>query len=207
MALLSNVEISFVRCDPKFPNAKMDKKNPKWECRISTTDPAQREEWLAKGVKAKLVVEKEGSPNEGEPILKDGKRQWSTVLSKRSKKSSGEAQSPVEVVDGNKEPVDPNTIANGSIANLRLYQYDYEKADGTPAKANVLMGIQLVRHIVRKVTPREEFGVVDTEVIYSAEEKKAAAAAEGDDVPFETQPKAPGAPSMKPVTERAEESF
>lgn len=211
MALLKNCEIHYLKADPKRPNAAFNKQNPSWEVQLRTTDPAQKKEWDDKGLKPKLLVGKEGSENEGEPILTaDGKKQWRVNLKKKSITKDGEKASPVKVVNGQLEDIDPNTVGNGSIGHVRIYQYEYPKEGGKTGIANVLMAIQLKKHV--KYTPKardDEFEPEDMEVIEPEDD-------EGDDIPFESgeasapAPKAtpaPKAPAPKLADSRPEDAF
>jgi hypothetical protein len=154
MAVLKNCELWYTRIHPKYPNRKYDKENPTWEVQIRTTDPAQKKEWKALNLPVKDVIPPEGSP-------------YSRVnLKKKIKKKDGTDASFVQVVDGKGNDVDPMTIHNGSVGNVRVFQYNYPKTGGGQGVASVLMGIQLTKHIVLKRKPREpDFEEVDTEVI------------------------------------------
>ena len=171
MAILQNVTINFVKCDPSRPNAQFSKKNPRWEVQVITDNIDVKNQWAALGLRPKLIQYKEGDPKEGEPILNTaGNKQWKLGLSKNSLKDENGTMvpaTPPEVVDGNKNPVDPNTIGNGSVANVRVYLYEYPstKEPGKMATGHILMGIQVVRHIVYTPKPREEFGTTETERI------------------------------------------
>ena len=154
MAILKAVELHFVKADPKHPNAKFNKKNPTWECQIRTTDKNVKNAWIEAGLAPKAVV-----PDEGAPY-------WRVNLRKKSVKEDGEAASPVNVVDGQMKPVDPNSIGNGSIGNIRIFQYEFKREDGSKGIASVLMGIQLTKHIVYVPKPRDDdFGETETEVV------------------------------------------
>jgi hypothetical protein len=183
MAFLNNVPIYFVKCDPKRPNAYYNKENPTWEVQIRTESRAQAKEWEALNIPVKAVI----------PDEEGAKPYWKAVLRKKSiKKDTGEKTNPPEVMDGNLNPVDPNTIGNGSIANIRIFQYDYPKGDsGTMGVATVLMAIQLVRHQLYTAPPRETFSQTQTEII--AEQPKAMPEDGGDAAP-ET-PKVPSVPT------------
>ena len=108
-------------------------------------------------------------------IPDDGEPYFYVNLKKKSIKSNGEPAQPVELVDGNLDPVDPMTLGNGSVGNVRLLQYDFDADDGKKT-ASMVVGIQLTKHIVYKGKPKEGFESTTTEVITPAE----------DDVPFET---------------------
>lgn len=204
--IINNVQLWYVQCDPKRPNARLNKKNPTWEVQCRTTDFEQKKEWEAAGLPVKLMVHKAGTEKEGEPYLtEDGKKQWRMNLKKRSLTAKGEPAKPVIVVNGSLEEVDPNTIGNKSLANLRIYQYPYKKADETDGLAAVIMAIQLVRHIKYTPKPGESFEMFETEEVESDEPEHA-----GDESPSvpktETKP-TPKAPTVKPKDERPEEAF
>jgi hypothetical protein len=94
---------------------------------------------------------------------------WRANLRKKSIKADGEAADPPKVINGKMKSIDPNTIGNGSIGNVRIFQYDYkDKESGVAGKATVLMGVQVTNHIV--YTPKErndddDFGETDYTVV------------------------------------------
>lgn len=157
MAIISNAELWFAKLDPSRPNARFNKDNPTWEIQLRTTDRAVKKSWEEMGLLVKAVV-----PDEGDPFFR-------VSLRKKSVKEDGEPASPVKVVDSKLNDVDPNTIGNGSIGNVRVFQYDFTRGDGSKGRANVLMGVQLTKHIKYVAKPREDdnFGVMDndTEVV------------------------------------------
>jgi hypothetical protein len=155
MTLLKNCEVYFCKLDPKHPNAKFNKAKPTWEVQIRTTDTKQKKEWEELGLKSRLIVEKEGSENEGDPILRDGKKEWRFNLQKKSITKDGEKASPVKVVNAKLEEINPNSIGHGSVANIRIFQYEYVN-DGKKGIASVLMGMQVVKHIVYTPKPRDD---------------------------------------------------
>ena len=142
MAIIKNCVIFHTKLDPKRPSSKMAPKNPSWELQIRTSDPKQRDEWKAQNLKPKLLVHGKGD-NEGEPVLtENGEKQWRVNLKRRSLGKDGEKVAAPEVVDGNLNPIDPNTIGNGSIGNIRVFQYE-SKREESPGTVSVLMGVQL----------------------------------------------------------------
>ena len=154
MAIIKDCEIWFAKLDPKRPNNKFNKKNPTWECQIRTTDKAVKKQWEELQLPVKAVL-----PDEGTPYYR-------VNLRKKSIKEDGEAASPIKVVNGHLEDVDPNSIGNGSIGHIRIFQYEYPKEGGGKGTACVLMGIQITKHIVYKAKPRDdEFGMTETETI------------------------------------------
>jgi len=161
MPILKNCEVWFVKADPKRPNAKFNKKNPTWECQIRTTSKDIKKEWEALKLPVKAIV-----PDDGEAYFR-------VNLRKKSIKEDGEKSSPVKVINGKMEEVDPNSIGNGSIANVRVFQYEYTKEGGGTGVASVLMGVQLVKHLMYTPKPRDDdFDEGDTETVMPPEEEE-----------------------------------
>lgn len=154
MPILRDCELWFAKLDPKRPNNTFNKEKPTWEVQIRTTSKEQKKEWENLGLSVKAVV-----PDEGDPFFR-------VNLRKKSIKEDGEAAGPVKVVGGNLEEIDPNSIGNGSVGNVRIYQYEYSKLGGGKGVASVLMGVQVTTHLVYKPKPRsDEFEATDTVVI------------------------------------------
>lgn len=134
--LLEKCEIWYPKLDPERPNAKFSRDNPTWELQLRTKNKEQKKQWEAANLIVKAVM-----PDVGDPY-------WRVNLKKKSIAKGGKAANPVSVVDGNLAPVDPLTIGNGSVANIRVFQYEYTKTDGSgKGLATILMGLQLVKHV------------------------------------------------------------
>ena len=146
MAIIKDAEIHFVKCNPERPNAKYNKKNPTWEVQLRTTSKDQKKEWEGLNLQVKAVIPEDDSP----PYYRVNLRK------KSIKEKDQTPASPVEVKDGALNDVDPDTIGNGSTANIRIFQYEYPKDDKTMGTATVLMGIQLKRHLVYTPKPRDD---------------------------------------------------
>jgi hypothetical protein len=185
MSFLNNVELYFVKCDPKRPNAFYNKENPTWEVQIRTYDRAQAKEWEAQNIQLKAVIPDE----EGE------KPYWKTVLRKRSIKRDGSPAEPVEILDGHLNNIDPNTIGNGSVGNLRIYQYEYPKGEGTGI-ATMLMGIQVTTHKLYTQT-RETFAQTETTIIAETPKQMK----DDDAAPEVKTPSVPSVPSGGPAVD------
>jgi len=171
MSIIENCELWFAKLDPKRPSARFNKENPTWELQIRTTSKETKKEWEAMKLQVKAIV-----PDEGSPYFR-------VNLRKKSVKKDGQAASPVQVVNGAKEDIDPTSIGNGSIGNVRIYQYDYTKKDGSPGVVSVLMGVQVTKHLVYKAKPRtDEFGTTDTETVEPDVDEEA------DDEDFKASP-------------------
>lgn len=183
MAIIRDCEIWFAKLDPKRPNAKFNKKNPTWECQIRTISKEVKKQWEAMNLAVKAVV-----PDEGAPYFR-------VNLRKKSIKEDGEAASPVKVVNGHLEEIDPNTVGNGSVGNLRIFQYEYPKEGGGKGIASVLMGVQVTKHIVYKPKPRDDdFDMTDTETIDNDD---------GED--FETEKKSTPSPKVTKTADSHED--
>jgi len=155
MPILSNVEIYHPKLDPSRPNRKFDKLNPTWEIQLRTTAMAKKKEWEALGLNVHGVIPEDGST----PYFR-------VNLKKKSIKANGEPAVPIEVINGKREPIDPNTIGNGSIANIRILQREYQKPTGESAVASILVGVQLVKHLLYTPPPfKDDFDEIETEVV------------------------------------------
>jgi hypothetical protein len=159
MPIIKDCELWFAKLDPKRPNNKFNKQNPTWEVQIRTTDKATKKLWEELQLPVKAVV-----PDEGAPYFR-------VNLRKKSTKEDGEPSSPIKVVNGKLEDMDPNSIGNGSIGNVRIFQYEYPKKDGGKGAASVVMGIQVTKHIVYVPRARnDEFQQADMETVDSSED-------------------------------------
>jgi hypothetical protein len=79
------------------------------------------------------------------------------------------------VINGKMVPIDPNSIGNGSLANVRIFQYEYtNETTNKKGIASVLMGIQVTKHIVYVPKARDDdFGETNNEVIGAEEDDTA----------------------------------
>jgi hypothetical protein len=198
MALLTDCEIWFLRANPLKPNSKFDKENPTWECQIRTSSKVQKKAWAELNLNCKAVV-----PDDGDPYFR-------VNLKKSSIKKDGTAAEPVKVVNGALDPLDPDTIGNGSVGNIRIFQYEYPKKEGGTGVATILMGIQITTHIEFERKAREdEFAPTDTTTIPvepsgDDEFKVKAPAAKSPSV----SPSVPKSPSLlKPAAKEAPAGF
>ena len=192
MAILEGVEIWFAKVNPKRPSAKFNKKNPTWECQIRTTSKEKKKEWENINLNVKAII-----PDE-EGMLPF----WRCNLRKKSLKEDGTPSSFVKVIDGDFNEVDPDTIGNGSIGNVRIFQYEYSKQEGGKGVASVLMGIQLTKHIMYTPKPYDDdFKKTETVVIAEEKEESSVEKDYGDEVPKEKE-ETPS-PSPSPTVKEA----
>lgn len=161
--IFKGLELHFVRCHPDFPNKKWDPDNPSWEVQTRTRSKELKKQMEDAGIKVASVIPEGDEP----PYFK-------VTFRKKVKKKDGGISSPVEVVDGSKAQIDPSTIGNGSIGNVRVYQYPYPKKGGGEAFATILMGLQVTKHVVyERKGRREDFEETGTEVVTPDESEDA----------------------------------
>lgn len=151
--ILKNVELHWAKLNPKRPN-KTFNEDGVWEVQIRTRDKKQAQEWKD----AHLNVSVETDEND--------KPYYKAMLKKQCKKKDGTDQAPVKVVNGSLEDINPDHIGNGSIGNVRLFQYDYEVGKGKQKKegiASMLMAVQITTLNEYIPKPREDdFEMTDT---------------------------------------------
>jgi len=152
--IIKNCEIWYAKLDPKRPAKKFNPKAPTWEVQIRTKDKTVKKAWDEMKLNVKPVM----SPDETSVLY------WRVNLKKKSVKDDGTATAPVQVVDGKGGDLDPNTIGNESIANIRVFQYDYVY-EGKKGIASMLMGVQVVRHKVYTPKGIEDFDEAEYERI------------------------------------------
>lgn len=166
MPILNNCELWFAKVDPKRPNARFNKKNPTWELQLRTTSKEKKKEWEDHKLPVKPII-----PD-------DGPSYFRVNLKKKSFKNDGTPSSFVKVIDKKMNEMDPNSIGNGSIGNVRIFQYEFPKEGGGTGVATVLMGIQVTKHIKYEAKARDddfeegegEMEVVEPEATAGAEE-------------------------------------
>jgi hypothetical protein len=143
MAILQQCELWWARLEPSKPNTKFDAINPKWELQIRTTNKAVKKLWEELSLKVKAVI----------PEDDDSVPYYSTTLRRPTLKRTGEKMRPVEVVDGAGLPLDPGTIGNGSIGNVRIFQYEaLNPKTQSMMIGTQLTGVQITRLV--KYTPK-----------------------------------------------------
>lgn len=140
---LSDVEVYWVKCDPENPAPAFEESGrPKWEIQIRTESATQNKAWKEAGIATK-VKEDEST---GERLY------WYATLRKPAVKADGTPAKPIKFVDGNLDPVDPNTVGNGSRCNIRVFAVPYEiKSKGKVTKSgisNMPTDVQVLLHKV-----------------------------------------------------------
>ena len=112
MAIIRNVEVFWVKCDPARPDRYEGKGPAKWSVQLRIKDKKEKER-LEKEYGFKFS-----------PIEDDGKLVYKTSLSRFAFKAGpdknenlSDPNDPVNVVLGDLTPVDPNTVGNGSVVS------------------------------------------------------------------------------------------
>lgn len=132
---LPNVELHWAKLDPENPVKPFE--DIQWEAQIHTTDKAVADEWAKNYLPVK---ERDGV--------------YVAQLKRNAFKRDGTPNTPVSVVGRRLEPVNPNTIGNGSVANLKVYQFNYPQNGG--GVGSRLSGVQIVN--LKEYTPNTSGG-------------------------------------------------
>jgi len=135
-----------------------------WEVVCRTSDKAQATAWKAEIGSKNVRAIREDREDEESAIL-----YWQMKLKRKQFKANGEYADVPEVKRGDTlEDLDPTIIGNGSIADIRIYQYPYSFTQNgklIEGDASVLMGIKLSKLIKYEAKPREEFDKGGFEVV------------------------------------------
>jgi hypothetical protein len=165
MAILKAQEIHFAKLVPARPDKnKLDPTKPNWNLQCRTVSKEQRKEWVDMGLKPRIVRVDAEDDESAVKYYSVNFRKSAIKVDKTTTPPTTTKSAPPTVVNGRNEDIDPATIGNGSIANLRLYKREYELA-GVKKVSYTLMGIQLVKHKLYISTPMEEFEETETETI------------------------------------------
>jgi len=168
MAILKNVELFYCKLDPASPNSRFDTENPTWETQIRTRNKAQAKSWKDMSIRV--------TPDEDDKGVF-----YRANLKKKSKKRDGSDQNPVQVVSGDLSPINTLGIGNGSIANVRVYQYDYN-VGGKEGIATMLMAVQITElHEYSPKSRDDDFEMVETKVIKVADNQDLSEEVASDD--------------------------
>jgi hypothetical protein len=155
--ILKNVEVRYVRAHPDRPDKSLVKTGA-WSLQIFTRDKAQAKEWKDNNIKVKMNEDAEGI-------------YYTSSLSKNCIKADGVTKAdPIEIVNGDLVALDPGSIGNGTICNIRTYQYEVT-FEGIKHIKTLPQALQIIKHVVYKNTagPREEFERAETETVEPAE--------------------------------------
>ncbi len=133
---------------------------------------------------------------------------------KKAFKADGTPSKKPSVVDGSKEPIDPRTVGNGSVGNIRLRLNDYQilhpktgKVTKEGTKVN-LEGVQVTKLIVFTPAGNGDFNDFDEEETEVIEPDTDDSDADQEDTPPPVKPtaKAKARPAPEPEDEEEEEA-
>jgi hypothetical protein len=151
MSVLANCELHYLRCDPKYPNKKYSSEGV-WEVQVRTYSKPESKSWEELGLKVKAVI-----PDEGPVYFQ------SSVRRNCFKKDKTPNAAP-KVTDGNMEQINPNTVMNGSVGNVRIFSKSYTK-DNVQKFSVTLMEIQVTTWLKGTNERKNDFKKVETKVI------------------------------------------
>jgi len=161
MSIISNVELWWVKLNPARPTRYQNKATDaaKWSLQIRVKDKARKAQ-LEKDFGFAFT-----------PVEEDGKLAYKTSIScfafkanqETKKEDPNSPNSPVAVILATGEPIDPDTVGNGSVGNIRFRVKD-DKSSRT------LLGVQVTKWL--KYVPREEEDQFELEDDYEIIEPK-----------------------------------
>lgn len=154
MAVIKNVEISWVKCDQENPDMGFDGESPRWSVTIDKPPKSVLDLWKSKGFG-------------GLKKHKDSGEEYIEISRKANPFENGDPKEAPIVVDGHLKALDPNIVGNGSTANIQYSSYEWKFKTRSGVSAD-LMGIQ-VTNLVRREGATMEFELIDDEVHDAAE--------------------------------------
>lgn len=150
--LLNNVDLSWVKLNPKNPDMGYDKKSPQYSCTVKTANKADAEAWKKAGINVK-------------PLEENGAVVYTAALKKKiySDADGKYNTAPPPVVDKSLQPIlDVDTIGNGSKGNVQVKfkPYEYMGKKGTSIQ---LLAIQITDLKEYQSGDTLEFKAIDTD--------------------------------------------
>lgn len=145
MAIIENVELFWVKCDPERPDSF--KGGPlRWTIQIRFKDKKLHTKMKEYGFSITPELDDDGNLM----YYRTTASRKATKTDPITKEDTGVRNSPVQCILRNGAILDPKTIGNGSVANVRVNVFT--RKDGEIFRT--LEGIQVVKLI--KYTPNEE---------------------------------------------------
>jgi hypothetical protein len=169
MPIIKNVEIHWVKCNADQPQRYQNKADApaKWSLQIRTRDKAQRKAWEDQyGMKMTPSDDDDGI------FYKTSLSRYAFSAGTDGKENPDKPNKPVNVILGDGTPVNPDTVGNGSIANVSFFLKD-DKSSRT------LKGIQLLK--LKKYSPPEDQDQFDLTDDYSVIEDVSNADTDAED--------------------------
>ena len=150
--LLNNVDLSWVKLDPKNPDMGFDKKSPQYSCTVKTADKVAAEAWKKAGINVK-------------PAEENGAVVYTAALKKKiySDADGRSNTAPPPVVDKSLQPIlDVTTIGNGSKGNVQVKFKPYEYM-GKKGISTQLLALQITEIVEYQNADKLEFAQIDTD--------------------------------------------
>lgn len=144
--ILRNAEFWYPKLDkPVDPFGTLQ-----WELQIRTRDKDQAKSWKDEFF---LTVKQEED---------DKGVYWKSNLKRKAIKKDGERNTPPDVVNGDKQPIEPMSIGNESTGNVRLFQYPYDM-NGRKGTSTMISGVQVVNLKLYVPNSGTDFDIVDVD--------------------------------------------
>ena len=142
-SIIRDATLNYVKVDPENPTDPFG--TLQWECQIVV--PSERASEL----------EGYGSVR---PV-KDDPSRIAINLKRKAVRKDGDANDPVQLVDGKKQKIDPKIkVGNGSKGNVKVYRREYDVA-GRQGISTILTAIQITDLI--EYTGSVDFDIDDSE--------------------------------------------
>lgn len=135
--ILKNVELLWAKLDPARPDGGFDGNTPQWNLVAVTRDKDQAKQFKAANLNVKTDEDDTG-------II------YKVSLKKLATLKNGDANKPVPTVGPDLMPLeDPSVIGNGSVANVKIRQFDYD-FNGKKGVGTRLEAVQITRLVEYK---------------------------------------------------------
>ena len=119
-----------------------------WELQMRTADKEEAEKWKKEFY---LTVKTEDG---------DDGTYYKANVKRKAIKKDGDQNTPPEVLDGAKKPIDGNSVGNGSVGNVMLFQFPYEM-QGRKGVSSILSKVQVTDLKVYQNSNATDFDVID----------------------------------------------
>ncbi len=120
-----------------------------WELQMRTADKEEAEKWKKEFY---LTVKTEDG---------DDGTYYKANVKRKAIKKDGDQNTPPDVLDGAKKPIDGNSVGNGSVGNVMLFQFPYEM-QGRKGVSSILSKVQVTDLKVYQNSNATDFDVIDT---------------------------------------------
>ncbi len=131
--IISNVELHWNKLGTKIDQG-FDGNSPAWTTEMRTRDKDQSENWKAAGLNVKTKDDEDGLF-------------WACTVKKPTHTKDGRPQVAPPVVGKDKMPfADPDSIGNGTVANIKIhtFDYNYNGREGVGFRLDAIQIIDLV---------------------------------------------------------------